>query len=308
MTTANRELGGADGLQAVAETPFRRFVAEFCESRVAVVALVVFVVIALAAVFAPLISIQNPYDLAQIDIMDGTMPPGSQSTRGTTTFLLGTDDQGRDMVSAILYGLRISLGVGAISGLAAMVLGVFAGIAAAQVGGKFDALVMRIVDVQLGFPAILIALILLAVLGRGVDKVIIALIASQWVYYARVARGAALVELRKEYIESVRCLSLSATRIVLRHLLPNCLPPLIVIGTVEIAHAIALEATLSFLGVGMPITEPSLGLLIANGYGYLLSGRYWISFFPGIALLIAIGSINLVGDRLRDVLNPRLQR
>ena len=308
MTTANRELGGADGLQAVAETPFRRFVAEFCESRIAVVALVVFVVIALAAVFAPLISIQNPYDLAQIDIMDGTMPPGSQNTLGTTTFLLGTDDQGRDMVSAILYGLRISLGVGAISGLAAMVLGVFAGIAAAQVGGKFDALVMRIVDVQLGFPAILIALILLAVLGRGVDKVIIALIASQWVYYARVARGAALVELRKEYIESVRCLSLSATRIVLRHLLPNCLPPLIVIGTVEIAHAIALEATLSFLGVGMPITEPSLGLLIANGYGYLLSGRYWISFFPGIALLIAIGSINLVGDRLRDVLNPRLQR
>ena len=179
---------------------------------------------------------------------------------------------------------------------------------AAYMGGRIDALVMRAVDVQLGFPAILIALILLAVLGRGVDKVIIALVASQWVYYARVARGAALVELRKEYIESVRCLSLSATRIVLRHLLPNCLPPLIVIGTVEIAHAIALEATLSFLGVGMPITEPSLGLLIANGYGYLLSGRYWISFFPGIALLIAIASINVVGDQLRDVLNPRLQR
>ena len=176
---------------------------------------------------------------------------------------------------------------------------------AAYMGGRIDALVMRVVDVQLGFPAILIALILLAVLGRGVDKVIIALVASQWVYYARVARGAALVELRKEYIESVRCLSLSATRIVLRHLLPNCLPPLIVIGTVEIAHAIALEATLSFLGVGMPITEPSLGLLIANGYGYLLSGRYWISFFPGIALLIAIASINVVGDQLRDVLNPR---
>ena len=179
---------------------------------------------------------------------------------------------------------------------------------AAYMGGRIDALVMRVVDVLLGFPAILIALILLAVLGRGVDKVIIALVASQWVYYARVARGAALVELRKEYIESVCCLSLSATRIVLRHLLPNCLPPLIVIGTVEIAHAIALEATLSFLGVGMPITEPSLGLLIANGYGYLLSGRYWISFFPGIALLIAIASINVVGDQLRDVLNPRLQR
>ena len=304
MTATGRELPAAGALGAEDETPLRRFVADFCESRIAVAALFVFVAVALAAVFAPLVSMQNPYDLAQLDILDGTMPPGSTNASGQT-YLLGTDDQGRDMVSAILYGLRISLGVAAISGLAAMVLGVFAGIAAAQAGGRVDALIMRVVDVQLGFPAILIALILLAVLGRGVDKVIIALIASQWVYYARVARGAALVELRKEYIESVRCLSLSATRIVLRHLLPNCLPPLIVIGTVEIAHAIALEATLSFLGVGMPITEPSLGLLIANGYGYLLSGRYWISFFPGIALLITIASINLVGDQLRDVLNPR---
>ena len=307
MTTAGRELGGSGALRIDNESPLRHFVADFCENKIAVVALFVFVGISLAALFAPLISIQNPYDLAQIDIMDGTMPPGSEGASGST-YLLGTDDQGRDMVSAILYGLRISLGVGAISGLAAMLLGIFAGLTAAYMGGRIDTLVMRMVDVQLGFPAILIALILLAVLGRGVDKVIIALIASQWVYYARVARGAALVELRKEYIESVRCLSLSATRIVLRHLLPNCLPPLIVIGTVEIAHAIALEATLSFLGVGMPITEPSLGLLIANGYGYLLSGRYWISFFPGIALLITIASINFVGDRLRDVLNPRLQR
>ena len=307
MTTAGRELEGSGALRIDNESPLRHFVADFCENKIAVVALFVFVGITLAALFAPLISIQNPYDLAQIDIMDGTMPPGSESASGST-YLLGTDDQGRDMVSAILYGLRISLGVGAISGLAAMLLGIFAGLTAAYMGGRIDTLVMRVVDVQLGFPAILIALILLAVLGRGVDKVIIALIASQWVYYARVARGAALVELRKEYIESVRCLSLSATRIVLRHLLPNCLPPLIVIGTVEIAHAIALEATLSFLGVGMPITEPSLGLLIANGYGYLLSGRYWISFFPGIALLITIASINFVGDRVRDVLNPRLQR
>ena len=307
MTTAGRELEGSGALRIDNESPLRQFVADFCENKIAVVALFVFVGITLAALFAPLISIQNPYDLAQIDIMDGTMPPGSESASGST-YLLGTDDQGRDMVSAILYGLRISLGVGAISGLGAMLLGIFAGLTAAYMGGRIDTLVMRVVDVQLGFPAILIALILLAVLGRGVDKVIIALIASQWVYYARVARGAALVELRKEYIESVRCLSLSATRIVLRHLLPNCLPPLIVIGTVEIAHAIALEATLSFLGVGMPITEPSLGLLIANGYGYLLSGRYWISFFPGIALLITIASINFVGDRVRDVLNPRLQR
>ena len=307
MTTAGREFDGAEAPRADDWTPLRSFVSDFCESRLAVVSLFVFVGVVLAALFAPFISIQNPYDLAQIDILDGTMPPGSRSASGST-YLLGTDDQGRDMVSAILYGLRISLGVGAISGLVAMLLGVFAGIVAAQMGGRVDTLIMRVVDVQLGFPAILIALILLAVLGRGADKVIIALIASQWVYYARVARGAALVELRKDYMESARCLSLSTTRIVLRHLLPNCLPPLIVIGTVEIAHAIALEATLSFLGVGMPITEPSLGLLISNGYGYLLSGRYWISFYPGIALLITIASINFVGDQLRDVLNPRLQR
>ena len=307
MTTAGREFDGAEAPRADDWTPLRNFVSDFCESRLAVVSLFVFVGVVLAALFAPFISIQNPYDLAQIDILDGTMPPGSRSASGST-YLLGTDDQGRDMVSAILYGLRISLGVGAISGLVAMLLGVFAGIVAAQMGGRVDTLIMRVVDVQLGFPAILIALILLAVLGRGADKVIIALIASQWVYYARVARGAALVELRKDYMESARCLSLSTTRIVLRHLLPNCLPPLIVIGTVEIAHAIALEATLSFLGVGMPITEPSLGLLISNGYGYLLSGRYWISFYPGIALLITIASINFVGDQLRDVLNPRLQR
>ncbi len=289
------------------ETPLHRFASSFCENRIAVLALIVFAGVVTAALLAPLIAIQDPYDLAQIDILDGTMPPGSESASGAV-YLLGTDDQGRDMVSAILYGLRISLGVGALSGVAAMLIGMFAGLSAAYLGGRFDTLIMRIVDVQLGFPAILIALILLAILGRGVDKVIIALIASQWVYYARVARGAALVELRKEYVESARCLSLGAARIVLHHVLPNCLPPLIVIATVEIAHAIALEATLSFLGVGMPITEPSLGLLIANGYGYLLSGRYWISFFPGIALLITIASINLVGDQLRDVLNPRMQR
>ena len=167
---------------------------------------------------------------------------------------------------------------------------------------------MRIVDIQLSFPAILIALILIAVLGQGTGKVITALVTVQWAYYARTVRGAALVEKRKEYIEAARCLALSPARIVFRHLLPNCLPPMIVVATVQVAAAIALEATLSFLGLGLPITEPSLGLLIANGYQYLLSGKYWISFFPGIALLLTIVSINLVADQLRDVLNPRLQR
>jgi len=174
-------------------------------------------------------------------------------------------------------------------------------------GGKTDDLLMRIVDLQLGFPSILIAMILLAVLGRGVDKMVCALVVTQWAYFARIVRGAALSERKKEYIEAAECLALSPSRITFRHLLPNCLPPLIVVGTVNVAHAIALEATLSFLGIGLPITEPSLGLLISNGYEYILSGRYWISFFPGVALFITIASINLVADQLREVLNPRLR-
>ena len=167
---------------------------------------------------------------------------------------------------------------------------------------------MRLVDIQLSFPAVLIALILIAMLGKGVDKIIIALVVVQWAYYARTVRGSALVERRKEYVDAAACLGLSSSRIVLRHILPNCLAPLIVVGTVQTAYAISLEATLSFLGVGLPQTEPSLGVLIANGFEYMLSGRYWISFFPGLALLITIVSINLVGDQLRDVLNPRLKR
>jgi peptide/nickel transport system permease protein len=224
------------------------------------------------------------------------------------TYLLGTDGQGRDMLSAILYGLRVSLYVGVMSGVIALTLGAVLGVLAAYAGGRFEQVLMRVVDIQLGFPAILVALILLAVLGKGVDKIIIALVAVQWAYYARTARSAALVERNKEYIEAARGLGLSAARIVLRHLLPNALPPLIVVATVQVAHAIALEATLSFLGLGLPTTEPSLGLLIANGYEYLLSGKYWISVYPGVALLITILSINLVGDQLRDVLNPRLSR
>jgi peptide/nickel transport system permease protein len=212
------------------------------------------------------------------------------------------------MLSAILFGLRISLTVGLTSTVAALVLGVALGLAAAYFGGWLDALIMRVADIQLSFPAILIALILLAVLGQGVGKIIVALVTVQWAYYARTVRSAALVERQKEYIEAARVLALPESRIVLGHLLPNCLPPLIVVATVQVAHAISLEATLSFLGLGLPITEPSLGLLIANGFQYLLSGRYWISFYPGLALLGTIMSINLVADQLRDILNPRLKR
>lgn len=289
------------------ETPLRRFVSEFLESRIAIAGLTVFLLIILGAVFAPLITPQNPYDLMQINILDGRMPPGSQSFEGMT-FWLGTDDQGRDMLSAIFYGLRTSLSVGASSTLIAIMFGGALGLIAAYFGGRTDTIIMRVADLQLSFPAILIALILVAILGQGVEKIIIALVAVQWAYYARTIRGTALVERRKEYIEAATCLGLSHRRIVFRHLLPNCTPPLIVVGTVQVAHAIALEATLSFLGVGLPITEPSLGLLIKNGFDYMLSGDYWISFYPGIALLITIVSINLVGDQLRDVLNPRLKR
>ncbi len=289
------------------ESPFRRFVSDFSESKMALLGLSVFLCIVFAAVFAPYISPQDPYDLSQLDIMEGRLEPGTKSFVGYTHWL-GTDDQGRDMLSGIFYGLRTSLAVGSMSALLALLLGGTMGLIAAYFGGKIDTIIMRIVDIQLSFPSILIALVLLAILGQGVDKIIIALLAAQWAYYARTIRSTAMVERQKEYIEAATCLAMSHRRIVFRELLPNCLPPLIVVGTVQVAHAIALEATLSFLGIGLPITEPSLGLLISNGFEYMLSGKYWISFFPGVALVITIVSINLVGDQLRDVLNPRLQK
>jgi peptide/nickel transport system permease protein len=303
----NLELGTPTAIAPV-ETPLRRLVADFLASRLAVLGLVVFAVILVLALLAPWIAPQNPYDLAALDLMDARQPPGSQSMDGALTYWLGTDDQGRDMLSAILYGLRTSLGVGAASAAIALVIGAAVGLVSAYLGGWVETLVMRIVDIQLSFPAILVALILVAVLGQGTGKIVLALVTVQWAYYARTVRGSALVERRKEYIEAARCLALPPSRIVFRHLLPNCLPPLIVIGTMQVARAIALEATLSFLGLGVPVTEPSLGLLIANGYQYMLSGKYWISFYPGVALLVTIVSINLVGDHLRDVLNPRIRK
>lgn len=279
----------------------------FAESRSALVALAICVVLLLLALFAPFIAPQNPYDLTAIDIFDSRLPPGSANPAGFV-YWLGTDGQGRDMFSAMLYGLRLSLFVGVLSGVLAIVVGVVLGLVAAYWGGAVDAAIMRVVDFMLGFPTILVALMLLAVLGQGVDKVIFALIMVQWAYFARAVRGTALIERGKEYVEAAVSLDLGKPRIVFGHILPNCLPPVIVIGTVQIAHAISTEATLSFLGLGLPITEPSLGLLISNGFGFLLSGLYWISVFPGLLLLITIFSLNVVGDRLRDVLNPRLQK
>ena len=261
----------------------------------------------LAALLAPWLAPQNPYDLAQLQLVDSRLPPLARTAAGTVRWL-GTDDQGRDMLSAILYGLRTSLAVGLASTVLGFALGVSLGLAAAWFGGWVDALVMRLADLQLSFPSILIALVLLAVFGQGVDKIILALVAVQWAYYARTAHASALVERRKEYVEAAIALALPDARIVFRHLLPNCLPPLVALAAVQVASAITLEATLSFLGLGLPITQPSLGLLIANGFNYLLSGRYWISFFPGIALVLAVVAINLVADRLGEILDPRERR
>jgi peptide/nickel transport system permease protein len=297
----------APGRPAGQETPARRAARAFFKSKLAVFGFALLSVIVAVALLAPLIAPQNPYDLLQLDIMNSRLEPGSVSLDGKT-FWLGTDDQGRDILSGIMYGLRISLGVGVSSALFAALVGGSLGLIAAYVGGRTETLIMRAVDLQLSFPAILVALMILAFLGKGIMNVVLALIIVEWATYARTARGAALVERRKEYIEAAEALALPRWRLLFVHLLPNCLPPLIVIATVQVARAIALEATLSFLGLGVPVTEPSLGLLVANGYQYMLSGKFWISLYPGFALLIAIVAINLVGDRLRDVLNPRSSR
>ena len=289
------------------ETPFQRFARAYCASKVAVAGLGLLVLVLFAALAGPLLTPQNPYDLKVLDVMDSRLPPGEKSGDGKMTFMLGSDEQGRDMVSAIIYGIRTSVLVGVTSTVVALAIGLTLGLWVAYQGGKVEAFIMRLVDIQLSFPPVLIALILLALTGPGLGKIIIALITVQWAHSARITRSIALVERRKEYIEAVTCLGLSGRRIIFRHLLPNCLTPLMAVAALQVASAITLEATLSFLGLGLPPTSPSLGLLIANGSQYLMSGKYWISVFPGVALLVVVVAINLVADQLRDVLNPRLQ-
>ncbi|RUP24224.1 MAG: ABC transporter permease [Curvibacter sp.] len=285
-----------------------RMGADFARSRIALAGLALLALVLLAALVAPWITPQNPYDLMQLDVLDARLPPGSPQGSGQYTYWLGTDGQGRDLYSAIVYGLRISLLVGVGSAAVAAVVGTLMGLLAAYAGGRIDALIMRLVDLLLSFPTLLMALMILAWTGKGVGNVVLTLVLLEWAYYARTARGQALVEARRDYVDAARGLGLPDWRILLGHILPNCLPPLLVIGALQVARAITLEATLSFLGLGVPITEPSLGLLISNGYQYLLSNEYWISVFPGLALLATIVAINLVGDQLRDVLNPRLMK
>lgn len=283
-------------------------IGDFLRSPLAVLGLIILAVLIFAAIFAPWITPQNPYDLRVIDVMDSRLRPGETNFDGTITFILGTDGQGRDLFSAITYGLRISFLVGIGSAIMAGAIGVVLGIVSAYYGGTVDAIIMRVVDLILSLPSILVALLMLAAFGRGVGNVILVLVMLEWAYYARAARGQALVESQRDYVEAARGLGLSSRRVLMRHVLPNCMQPIIVIGALQVARAIILESTLSFLGLGVPVTEPSLGLLVSNGYQYMLSGDYWISFFPGVALLLLVASINLIADRLREVFDPRAIR
>jgi len=289
------------------DTFLRQFWRDFSRTRIPVIAALIVLLIVLLAIFAPLLTPQNPYDLSHLVLRDARRPPGYIGTGGYVHWL-GTDAQGRDLFSAIAYGLRISLLMGVVATGTALVIGAIAGCGAAYMGGRLETVIMRFVDLQLSFPAMLLAFVIAAVLGQGQYQLILALIFAQYAYFARTAHGAAAAERQKDYVEAALSIPLSSWRVLSRHILPNAIPPLIVVATVQVASAISLEATLSFLGVGLPPTEPSLGMLIANGFQYLLSGRYWISIYPGIALIVFIVSLNLLGDQIRDQLNPRLQR
>lgn len=279
------------------------FLRRFLDSPSGCIGFIGLAIIVFGATFAPLIAPQNPYDLAQIDIMSSKLPPGTPGYDGYVHWF-GTDDQGRDLFSAVLYGLRVSLMVASVATSIALAIGVLAGLAGAYFGGKFDAVLMRLVDLQLAFPSVLTALVLVALLGSGIDKVIIAIVGAQWAYFARTLRSSAMVERTKEYIQAAHTMRFPSLRIMFRHLLPNSVAPLGVVIIVEIASAISLEATLSFLGVGLPITEPSLGLLISNGFGYMLARQYWLSLYPGLMLVLLLLCINMIGDRLRQMNNP----
>lgn len=290
-----------------AATPPGGFVHDFFRSPTAAFGLTVTVILLTLAVLAPVISPQDPYDLMQVDFFDSELPPGATGGLGQT-YWLGTDANGRDMLSALFYGLRASFMVALSSLVLALTFGTLMGLVSAYAGRRVDGLIMRIVDIQMSFPTILVALMLLVAFGRGLDKTILALTIVQWAYFARNVRASALSERTREYVLAARLAQIGTFRIMWRHILPNCLPPLMVNASVQLASAISIEASLSFLGLGMPVTQPSLGLLISNGFAYLMSGKYWISVFPGIALALTVFSINLMSDRLRDMLNPRLKR
>ncbi|HIC80891.1 MAG TPA: ABC transporter permease [Kiloniellaceae bacterium] len=288
----------------------------FTRSPVVIVSAVITLFFVVSAAFAPLVAPHDPFDLASIDLLDSFIPP-IWSAEGDPRFLLGTDDQGRGILSTIIYGSRISLGVGFASVLFAMTLGIALGLISGYFGGTVDAVIMRIADVQLTFPAILIALLIdglaRAVLPRDFHSevwfyvLVLAIGLSFWVQYARTVRGSAMVERNKEYVQAARVIGIPPVLIMIRHVLPNVMGPVLVIATINLAIAVITEATLSFLGVGVPLTSPSLGTLIRVGNDFLFSGEWWITIFPGAALAILVLAVNLLGDWLRDALNPKLR-
>jgi len=288
----------------------------FRRSPVTIAAALLTLICVGSALLAPWVAPHNPFDSASISLTDGFTPP-AWTEKGSPNYLLGTDDQGRDVLSTILYGTRISLGVGLAAVLFAAVLGVTLGLLSGYVGGRIDAFIMRIADVQLSFPAILIALLIDGMArvamppethdSLAIPVLILAIGVAGWVQYARTVRGSVLVEKNKEYVQAARVIGRHPLAIMVRHVLPNVMGPVLVLATIHIATAIITEATLSFLGVGVPPTQPSLGTLIANGFQYMMSGRTWISVYPGVALVVLVLSVNLVGDWLRDALNPKLR-
>jgi len=288
----------------------------FRQSPVAIGATVVALVMVLSAVFAAWVAPHNPFDLATLNLLDASLPPAWEEG-GQPHFLLGTDDQGRDVYSAILYGMQISLAIGAASVALSIVLGVGLGLLSGYVGGRVDAFIMRVCDVMLSFPAILVALLIDGVARAALPReshsevayvvLVLAIALSGWVQYARTVRGSTLVEKNKEYVQAARVIGVSPLAIMGKHVLPNVLGPVLVLGTVHIATAVLTEATLSFLGVGVPPTTPSLGTLIRIGQEFLFSGEWWITIFPGLALVLFVLSVNLLGDWLRDALNPKLR-
>jgi len=293
------------------------FVFRFKRDKVAVVSLTVVVVLVLAALFAPLIAPTNPYDLTTIDIMDSEIPP-VWAEEGEDRFLLGTDPQGRDMLSTILYGMRISLTIGFFAVLLQAFLGVSIGLLSGYIGGRVDAFFMRLADIQLSLSTLMVAIITLAVFQAGfgaelyselaIIMLVLVIGIAEWPQYARTVRASVLAEKHKEYVDAARVIGMSRRRIMVRHILPNTLSPILVISTIQVANAIISEAALSFLGLGMPVNKPSLGSLISSGFEFIFSGSWWITVIPSIVLVLLILSINLLGDWLRDVLNPKLYK
>ncbi|WP_022942555.1 ABC transporter permease [Psychromonas hadalis] len=293
------------------------FIYYFKRDKVAMVSFALFLAFFLSALFAPILAPTDPYDLMIIDIMDSELPP-SWMEEGDQRFLLGTDDQGRDILSTILYGARLSLTIGFLAVAVQLVLGIVIGLSAGYFGGRIDSFLMRFADVQLSFSTMMVAIIVSAIFKASfgaeffseyaVVMLIVIIGVAEWPQYARTIRASVLAEKQKEYVEAAQVMGFKAGRIMFRHILPNCLSPILVISTVQIANAIMSEAALSFLGLGLPVDQPSLGALISIGFKYIFSGAWWITLFPGIVLISLVLVINLLGDWLRDLFNPKLYK